>query len=520
MSIGFPRRTAWGLASAVAVIAVTVTTPATAGGSPVGSAAPEPAWAGFAADAQHTAAASATPQPLDRVHWHAAVDLHPVRIPPDGTFAHYASPMITSTNTVIVPTRIGKRQGFELVAYEGTDGTKVWQLPTDFTVPPGSSRKFPGPLPASLIDDNQVAVAAAGGTVLVRTNVDREHGAVRRLAFYGLREWQGHHAAYASAVHITTPLTTGPDGSLYFGFSATEDAPGDLTSGVARISPSGKGSWVSARALAGSSSDSEVALSCAPALSPDGRIGYVAVMAGTSPLLVGFAAATLEPQYRHGLRDPQTGRPATISGGSSATPTVGPDGDVFYGVLGNPVLRHDARGWLLHFDSRLRTPKTPGSFGWDQTVSVIASSAVSSYDGSSPYLLVSKYNNYLIGRHGDGRMELALLDPRVEQRDRFSRVRVMREVQTVLSPLHPPHTPKGTRYEWCINSIAVDPATGVAIANNEDGHVYRWDLSSGKLTDDIQVNATPRGQAYTSTLVGPDGTSYAIENGKLYAVGR
>ncbi len=97
---------------------------------------------------------------------------------------------------------------------------------------------------------------------------------------------------------------------------------------------------------------------------------------------------------------------------------------------------------------------------------------MNTYDGRSRYLLVSKYNNYLLGPHGDGRMELALLDPRASQRDPFSRVRVMREVRTVLSPLHPPHTPKGTRYEWCINSIAVDPATGVAIANNEDGHLY------------------------------------------------
>ena len=150
---------------------------------------------------------------------------------------------------------------------------------------------------------------------------------------------------------------------------------------------------------------------------------------------------------------------------------------------------------------------------------MVPSWAVPSYHGRSSYLLVSKYNNYLIGPHGDGRMELALLDPHASQRDRFSDVRVMREVRTVLSPNHPPKTPKGTRYEWCINSIAVDPSTGSVIANNEDGHLYRWNLNSGKLTDSIRLNK-PRGQAYTSTLIGPDGTSYAIENGTLYAVGR
>jgi hypothetical protein len=88
----------------------------------------------------------------------------------------------------------------------------------------------------------------------------------------------------------------------------------------------------------------------------------------------------------------------------------------------------------------------------------------------------------------------------------------------VLSPRHPPNTPRGARYEWCINSIAVDPTTGSAIANNEDGHLYRWDLDTGQLTDDLRLNG-PRGQAYTSTVIGPDGTSYAIQNAVLYAVG-
>jgi hypothetical protein len=168
--------------------------------------------------------------------------------------------------------------------------------------------------------------------------------------------------------------------------------------------------------------------------------------------------------------------------------------------------------------ARLTHARTPGSFGWDQTVSIVPAASLPSYIGGSSYLLVSKYNNYALGPHGDGRNEIALLDPHAAQRDRFSKGRVMREVRTVLSPLHPPHSPKGNRYEWCINSVAVDPATGSAIANNEDGHLYRWDLDTGQLTQQIRLNK-PRGQAYTETVIGPDGTSYAIENALLYAVG-
>jgi hypothetical protein len=259
-------------------------------------------------------------------------------------------------------------------------------------------------------------------------------------------------------------------------------------------------------------------LNSAPALSPDGRTGYVAMLAGARPLLVGFRTASLRPRYRHVLTDPQTHQPALLLESSSATPTVGPDGDVYYGVLGNPLLLHDVRGWLLHFDPTLAHVRVPGSFGWDQTVSVVPATSVPSYAGGSSYLLVSKYNNYAEGSYGDGRNEIALLDPHARQADRFSTVEVMREVRTVLSPNHPPDAPAGETYEWCINSIAVDPATGSAIANNEDGFLYRWDLDTGQLAGSIQLGQ-PRGQAYTETMVGPDGTSYAIANATLYAVG-
>jgi outer membrane protein assembly factor BamB len=513
MSLGF-RPAAAGAVS-LAVVALTA---ATAGGAPAPAPLPTPGWGGFAANAQHTAAAVVPQQPLTRVHWQAPVDRRPVTFPPDGTFAHYASPVITSSNTVVVPTRIGKRQGFELVAYDGSDGTQKWRMPTGFTVPAGQSRDFPPPLPATLVDDHHVAVAAAGATVLIRSRVDRPHGFVHRVAFYGLGRFEANRAAYRRAVQITTPLTTGPDGSLYFGFQAAADAPGHLQSGVARISPSGEGSWVSAQALGATTHDARVAVSCAPALSPDGTTGYVGVVSGEHAFLVGFDTATMQPKYRHFLRDPQTHKPALVFDGSSATPTVGPDGDVFYGVLGNRISRHDDRGWLLHFDAQLTKARTPGSFGWDQSVAVMPASSVPSYTGGSSYLLVSKYNNYLLGPHGDGRMEIALLDPHAAQKDRFSQVQVLQEVRTALSPKHPPGTPAGTRYEWCINSVAVDPATGSVIANNEDGHLYRWDLATGELAENIQLNDA-RGQAYTSTLIGPDGTSYAIQTGVLYAVG-
>jgi hypothetical protein len=321
-------------------------------------------------------------------------------------------------------------------------------------------------------------------------------------------------------VQITTPLTAGRDGSVYFGFTVSGPTPAHLASGIARIDARGHATWITAARAAGVPGIKGVALNCAPALSPSGRTVYMAVTSSARGVLVGLDSATLEPRFHVVLKDPVSGAPAFISSSSSASPTVGPDGDVYYGVLENPFPSHDDRGWLLHYNATLTRTKTPGSFGWDNTVSVLPARAVPTYHGTSSYLLVSKYNNYFgIGPHGNGHNRIALIDPRASQNDPFARVRVMRTVHTILSPVHDPGEPPDSRYEWCINSAAVDLADGSVIANSEDGTLYRWDLAGNTLAEQIHLNP-PRSEAYTPTVVGPDGAVYAINNATLYAVGR
>ena len=77
----------------------------------------------------------------------------------------------------------------------------------------------------------------------------------------------------------------------------------------------------------------------------------------------------------------------------------------------------------------------------------------------------------------------------------------------------------GARYEWCINSAVADPADDSVIVNSEDGTLYRWDLARNTLAEKIHLNR-PRSEAYTPTIIGPDGTVYAINNATLYAIGR
>jgi hypothetical protein len=258
----------------------------------------------------------------------------------------------------------------------------------------------------------------------------------------------------------------------------------------------------------------------APALSPHGKTVYITVTGPQRNDLVGLNASTLKPEFHVILKDPATGKLAVISGSSTASPAIGPDGDVYYGILENPFPSHDDRGWLLHFNATLSNAKIPGSFGWDSTPSVLPASAVPIYHGKSSYLLVSKYNNYLgLGPHGDGHNEVAVLDPNASQKDPYASAATMKAVKTVLSPVQVPRQSAGARYEWCINSAAIDPADDSVIVNSEAGTVYRWDLATNKLAEQLHLNA-PRTEAYTPTLIGPDGTVYAMNNATLYAIGR
>ncbi len=354
--------------------------------------------------------------------------------------------MITAANTVLVPTRVSATAGFQVDAYAGATGARRWSVPTDYRAPASSDdgQTWTPPLPATLATGNRLAVAGGGGTVLMRANADDPTSTLRRRAFYGLADWQAHRAQYNDAVQISTPLTAGPDGSVYFGFGVSGPTPANLSSGIARIDAAGHASWTSASTAAGDPAVTDVALNAAPALSPDGTTVYTTVIGPSASFLVGMDAATLAPRYHAALTDPVSGQPAFVSTSTSATPTIGPDGDVYYGVLENPFPNHNERGWLLHFDATLTHVKIPGSFGWDNTVSILPAGALPAYRGRSPYLVVSKYNNYLgLGPSGDGHNKIAVLDPRASAADPYASVQVMKPVQTILSPVHFPGAPPG-----------------------------------------------------------------------------
>lgn len=478
-----------------------------------------PAWFGYGRDAQHTAVSAIASQDLGRIAWSSPVDLAPQYTPSGALLTHYGSPIVTTNNTVVIPVKTAATGVYRVEGRDGATGALLWSAATDYVTPP---RNWLPPYNLLLTQQGRLYAPGAGGKLLMRTDADAANGTFAAQIFYGAATYNANPAAFDGSVFINTPLTADAQGNLFFGFHVTGTNPAGLVSGIARVSPDGTGIWVGAATAAGDPSVQKPAMNCAPALSIDGGTVYIAVNRGsTSATQTGFLlaldSATLATRAKVALTDPNLLTPARISDDGTSSPVVGPDGRVFYGVLETQFPTHNARGWLLQFDALLNPAGAPGSFGWDVSPSVIPAAMVPSYTGTSTYLLAQKYNNYNGVGTGDGLNRMAVLDPKASQADPVvPSVQVMREVLTILSP-----TPDGNsataRREWCINTMAADPTRKSILANNEDGVLYRWDLTTNTLSQGLRLNAG-LGQAYTPTLVGADGAVIAISNAILYSI--
>lgn len=495
-----------------------------------------PAWYGFGRDAQHSdlqltvAAGGVAAKTLTQIVWETSVD----KSPPTNAPIHYGSPVITSKNTVLVPVKTTATGNFQVEGRAGASGSVMWTAVSDYIFPPeqpifvfNSEITWIPSWGPTLTQANRMYMPGSGGKLLYLDNPDSSTGVVQSLVFYGANVYANASAAFDSSVFINTPLTVDASGNVFFGFTVNGSNPAGLTSGFARIGADGTSSWVAANTALSQTAAMTPRMNAAPGLSPDGTTVYVAVRSEpTSGNGVGYLVAldstTLATKGSVQLNDPLSGVPAVVEDDSSASPVIGPDGDVYFGVEESTLGAHNYRGWLLHFDSTLSVKKTPGSFGWDDTPSIVPASLVTSYTGKSSYLIMSKYNNYAGLGKGDGKNKMAVLDPNATEADPVSGNPVMNEVLTVLGPTLDTANDAsfpGAVKEWCVNSAAVDPNTHSVLMNSEDGFLYRWDLTTGLLTQKIWLD-NGYGQAYTPTAIGPDGTVYSINNASLFAVGQ
>ena len=473
-------------------------------------------WATVGGNAQHTGLQSAAGQPFNRIKWSTPVD-RLLYLTPQEILEHFGPPLITARNTVLVPIRISTGV-YGVEVHNGATGALMRTLNTDW-IPPATVR-LPSFAPC-LSSRNRFYFPGAGGTLYYLDSPDTSSATPTQISFYGLADYQANQAAYDSTVTISTPLVGDRYGNVFFGFNVTGANPANLQSGIARISPAGVGSWVSAvSAAGGDASANRIPVNAAPVLSNDHQTLYFGASSGgySGGYLAQINASTLAPIARIRLQDPENSQDAKLYDISSAVPVVGPDGDVYYGVVESACCTNNDRGWLLHFNSSLTTQKTPGAFGWDSTPSLVPRALVPQYQGTSEYLIFTKYNNYKNLGSGNGLNRIAVLDPNATMTDPVTGATVMSEVLTILG-VTPDTPPAGAVREWCINNAAIDKVNKSAVANSEDGVLYRWDFVSSSFTQ--QIRLTPGvGEAYTPTVIGPDGTVYAINDGVLFAVGQ
>jgi hypothetical protein len=144
-------------------------------------------WSDYAHDSQHTALSPVASQPLHHLHWQTSVDLS---VPTNNTgelFIHYGSPLITRSNTVIVPVKTTDAGGFRIESRVGATGATNWMQSTDYILPPSGWKPSFSP---ALTPKNRIYFPGGGGTVYYCDNPDSTNPPViGKIGVYGLTNY-------------------------------------------------------------------------------------------------------------------------------------------------------------------------------------------------------------------------------------------------------------------------------------------------------------------------------------------
>jgi hypothetical protein len=225
--------------------------------------------------------------------------------------------------------------------------------------------------------------------------------------------------------------------------------------------------------------------------------------------------------------DPGTNEPppARVLDDSSSSPTVAPDGSIFYGAY---TLYNWAQGHMLHFSAN-GDFLNAFNFGWDNTPAI--------YPHGGTYSVVFKNNHYGGDDFGDYCDDLnwcpirsnpnsSFLGPEayfVSQFDPNLNLEWSFQNTNTQSCTRNPdgtiscQTTNPNGFEWCVNAAVVD-ANGVVYANSEDGNLYA--IGQGGVLVQSIFQQLAIGAAYTPASMDGKGRIYSQNDGHLFVVGR
>jgi hypothetical protein len=225
--------------------------------------------------------------------------------------------------------------------------------------------------------------------------------------------------------------------------------------------------------------------------------------------------------------DPATNEPppARVLDDSSSSPTVAPDGSIFYGAY---TAYNWAQGHMMHFSAN-GDFLNAFNFGWDNTPAI--------YPHGGTYSVVFKNNHYGGAGFGDYCLDPNWCPERSNPNSSF-----LGPEQYFVSQFSPSlnlewsfqntntnsctRNPDGTitcvsdhpnGFEWCVNAAVVD-ANGVVYANSEDGNLYAIGQGGTLIQNIFQQLAI--GAAYTPASMDGSGRIYSQNDGHLFVVGR
>jgi hypothetical protein len=299
------------------------------------------------------------------------------------------------------------------------------------------------------------------------------------------------------------------------------------------------------------------AMNIAPAIAPDGTIYTVSknhfvtrynYLIAVNPNLTGKWAASFRGRLLDGCGvsepignpggananggcnagvtfgfDPATNEPppARVVDDSSSTPTVAPDGSIFYGAY---TAYNFAQGHLMHFSAN-GDFLGAFNFGWDTTPAI--------YPHGGTYSVVIKNNHYAGGSYcvdpnwcpvartdadllGKESFFVTQLSPNLNIEWTFQSTNTQSCVRQPDGSLSCQSThPNG--FEWCVNAPLVD-ATGTVYANSEDGNLYA--IGQGGVLVQKMFQQLALGAAYTPASIDSSGRIYSQNAGHLFVVGR